>query len=400
MEKNDFTLHSFTVKNFRSIKDEQTISLESNRVAAIFGANASGKTNFIRALQFVCWFVANSANAGIEVVPYDPFRLNVNTRNQPSTFSIKFGNNNETFRYEFSVSDTEVRFEELVDLSSSRPKVIFTRENNNLNPSASKYGFGKQLLTSTRKNTLILTKAQENNNPYAQKVFTLIQSLRTLVVGDGNLKAWGATIIKNNPQAKERVLEYLREADLWIRDFLIDEIDMPEDIINALPINDEEKNKIRLNRFTSIQTEHAVRDDEGNLVGIERFDMGNNESQGTNNFFDMIMPIIETLDNNLMLYIDEFGSSLHPDLAKLIIHIFKNTPESSAQLIVNTHDESLMDESVLDVNEIFLIEKTRIESSVIKKLKESPGFRSTDVGRVEKRYRTGLYGARPRIKEE
>lgn len=401
MNKNAFELRQFALENFRSFKNEQKIVFKDNKVAAVYGANASGKTNLTRALVFVFWFVQNSANADIAAIPYEPFKLNANTRNKPSTFTIEFGNSDEAFRYKFSLDGSEIKTEELFDLSSSRPKVIFSRTKNGLSTNAAKYGFGKQLFESTRKSSLIITKAQENNNEYAGKVFSMIQSIRILTVGDNNLKAWGSEIIKRNPQFKERILEYLREADLWIRDFVVDEIDVPEELIGALPFNDGEKNKLRANRFTTVKTRHAVRDDDGNIVDYAMLDMGAEESAGTNNFFDMIMPIIEALDRNLVLYIDEFGSSLHPDLAKLVIKIFKTSKKSGAQLIVNTHDTTLMgNDGVLDANEILFIEKNFAEESIITPLKDKDSFRSNDKGKLEKRYRSGIYGAVPHIKVE
>ncbi len=396
--KNTYRLHSFAVENFRSIKNEQKINFKDNRVLAIYGANASGKTNLARAFRFVRWFVANSANADIKTIPYEPFKLSSVTKDKPSKFTIEFGNDKEAFSYTFSINASSVVFEKLTDLSSNRPKTLFIRKDNTLNESASKYGFGKQLFSLARQNTLLLTKAYENNNIYARKAFTMVQSFRILTVGDGGLKGWGSKIIKENPKSKERVLGYLREADLWIRDFDIEERDLPDDLINALPFNDEEKNKIRSGRLTSIKTRHAVRDIDGNIVDYAMLDMGDEESAGTNNFFDMIMPIIEALDNNLTLYIDEFGSSLHQDLSRLIIKIFKSDKKSKAQLIINTHEAGLMDGEALDANEIYLIEKAYSENSIIRQLKSNPAYRASDSGKLEKRYRTGLYGATPKIK--
>lgn len=398
MDENTYNLRSFAVSNFRSIKNTQKIMFNDSKVLAVYGSNASGKTNLARALQFMRWFISNSANAGISGVPYEPFRLNVNSRKAPSKFEIEFGSNEEIFLYKFSIDSKAVKSEELIDLSSSRPKIIFKRTADGLGENAVKYGFGKQLFASTRENTLVITKAQENNNAYARKVFTMIESLRVITIGDGNLKGWAAEILKRNPHAHDRVLEYLRDADLWIRDFSIEELDMPEDLISALPFSDDEKQRIRTNKLTSVKTKHAVRDDDGNIVDYDTFDMGDQESAGTNNFFDMIMPIIEAIDRSLVLYIDEFGSSLHPDLAQLIIKIFKNNKQSNAQLIVNTHDTSLMDnDDLLSARDILFAEKNFAEESIFTALKEKRTYKSTDQGKLEKRYRTGMYGATPKI---
>jgi hypothetical protein len=399
METDVYQLRYFAVRNFRSIKNEQKIIFNNNRVVAIYGANASGKTNLARSLKFVRWFVANSANADISEIPYEPFKLNVETRTKPSVFTVEFGDGSEAYKYTFSVDASSIVFEELVDLSSNRPKIIFTRQNDDLNASASKYGFGKQLFGLTRKSTLLITKAYENNNEYARKVFAMIQSFRVLTIGDGGLKGWGSKVIRDNPQSKQRVLEYLKRADLWIRDFDIEDRDFPDDLINALPFREEEKNKLRAKRFTSVKTKHAVRDDDGNIIDYEMFDMGDDESAGTNNFFDMIMPIIEALDNNLVLYIDEFGSSLHQDMSRLIIEIFKSEHDSTAQLIVNTHDAGLMDSDVLSAKEIYIVEKTHTENSILYPLISSKGYRSNDAGKLEKRFRSGLYGGVPKIKK-
>ncbi len=399
MENNSYRLLSFAVENFRSIKDEQRLTFGDNNVVAIYGANASGKTNIAKALGFVSWFIQNSANANITGLPHNPFKLNTETRNQPSIFTIEFGDKEDRLSYKFSFNSDAIIGEELIDLSSTRPKIIFARSGDGLGPNASKYGFGKQLFESTRSNSLAITKAQENNNPYAQKVFSMIQAIRVVTVGDGQLKGWSSDIVKNNPEIKERAADYLRQADLWIRGVNVEEQAMPEDLIKALPFNDEEKNRIRSNKLNSVKTRHAIRDNDGNITGEEWFDMGSEESAGTNNFFDMIVPIIAALDNNLLLYIDEFGSSLHPDLSELIINIFKQNKVSSAQLIVNTHDTNLMNEDLLSPPEIYLIQKTYAEDSILGLLKDSPQYRSTDSKKLEKRYRLGLYGGVPQTKK-
>lgn len=392
-------LHTFSVANFRSIKDEQSIYFNKNRILAAYGPNASGKTNILQALGFTKWFIKNSANADLESIPYEPFKLNTDTRTAPSAFSFEIGTNERRLAYTFAVNEERVTQERLIDLSSSRPKTIFNRTEKGLGLNAVKYGFGKAIFTTTRENSLIITKAQENNNPYAEIIFDFIQSSRFLTIGDSGLKTWGAKLMNERKDIREKVKKYLSDADMRIRDFKIDEIDIPQEMLDALPFNDTEKGKLKSRGLISVSTKHAVRNNEGEIVDYEYLDMRDDESAGTNNFFDMIVPIVDTLERNSLLYIDEFGSSLHPDLAKMIVRIFKSAKDSTAQLIINTHDTNLMHEDTLTDDEILIVEKTHLENSVIKPLRENPVFRNSDRSSIEKRYRKGQYGGVPRIRE-
>jgi AAA15 family ATPase/GTPase len=130
---------------------------------------------------------------------------------------------------------------------------------------------------------------------------------------------------------------------------------------------------------------------------MRQFDLMNQESMGTRKFFEMAVPIIHALDTGGTLYIDEFGAYLHPTLANAIIALFKSDEnDKGASLILNSHNTSIMDQTCLSREDIYLIEKNLSEESIItslsqKAVRESEAF--------EKRYRHGLYGGVPIIRD-
>ena len=139
-------------------------------------------------------------------------------------------------------------------------------------------------------------------------------------------------------------------------------------------------------------TKHSVRDNNEKIVDTVSFSIDNQESAGTNVIFDLSALIIDSIEKKSPLYIDELGSHLHPDICKYILEKFRKN--DNAQLILNTHNTSLMNE--LKREEIVFIDKNQAEESIITPLaKMSPREHES----FEKRYRQGFYGSKPFIKE-
>ena len=207
--------------------------------------------------------------------------------------------------------------------------------------------------------------------------------------------------MKTNSELKESVAKLLQEADLWIRGFNIENIDVPQEVINKLPFSDEVKNSILIGegQATTVKTIHAVRDANHKIVGEQLLDLVSQESTGTNRFFELAAPILDTLENGKVLYIDEFGTYLHPDMCQFIVSLFASkTNKKYAQLIVNTHDTSLMSRvGALRREDIIFVEKNYTEETVVTPLTN----KSVRAGEsFEKRYREGLYGAKPQLEIE
>lgn len=381
-----YKINSFKVCNFRSFAKEQQIEFNTN-ITAVYGANASGKSNIASSLGFLAWFICNSAEANIFKIPFEPFLLRKDNDN-PTSMEIEFLSNDKKLRYGFSFKSDRIISEKLVDLSTQKEKIIFSRIEQKIenDSTAKKYGFTKSLLDKTRLTTLLITKAREDNNLYANYIFDFVNNIGVFSCNNPELRKTSVNILRERPELKEKVLNFLKNADFWIRDFSIDEIDIPDEVIKNLPLIDEFKKKFKTS--TSIKTKHSVRGEKNKIVDYVYFYLDNQESVGTRIVFDLAPLIVASVEDKTPLYIDEFGIHLHPDICRYILKYFKDNSQS--QLIINTHDTSLMRE--LSREEVVFVEKNQAEESLISRLSDYSPRKDAP---IEKHYRKGLYGARP-----
>jgi AAA15 family ATPase/GTPase len=394
-------LLSYSIENFRSFWKNQTLTLggtDSRSVTAIFGPNSGGKSNTGRALAVLQGMIVNSSNANF-VLPYDPFLLKKGYESKDTRFEICFKFDKRVFVYSVSYNSAHITEEVLKEKSEQvdRYKVIFHRTSEGVqNASANRFGFGKALTKKTRNETLLITKAREDNNEYANIIFDLVNSIMILPGDNPDLQNLAVNLLKLNPALKEKTIKFLRNSDFSIQDFIIEDVPISDDLIATLPFNDDIKQNIKNSGGTTIRTSHVVRDEDRKVIGMTQFDLIGQESMGTRKFFEMAAPIIHVLDTGGTLYIDEFGAYLHPTLANAIIALFKSDENNGASLILNSHNTSIMDQTCLVRDDIYLIEKNLGEESIVtplsrKAVRESESF--------EKRYRNGLYGGVPIIRE-
>ena len=382
--------------NYRSFFGEQVLRFDNKtntNITAIYGPNAGGKSNTARALSFIKWFLQNSTNAGILEIPFEPFLLRANNT-LPSSFGIEFISGSRKFQYNFQFNPNEIVSEELKELTTQKEKIIFRRDHQQITnvATAKKFGFTNNLIKKTLKTALLITKAREDNNEYANAVFEFIVNFNVITSGTPELRDISISLLKTDPTIKSKVLEFLRNADFWIRDLAVEDIDTPDEVINNLPFNEETKSHMRGQKSISITTQHGVRDDNKKIVGKVPFFIDSQESAGTNVIFDLSALIIYSVEKGAPLYIDEFGLHLHPDICKYILEKFRDN--KNAQLILNTHDVSLMNE--LSREEIVFIDKNQAEESIITPLMDMSPRKDEP---LEKRYKQGLYGAKPFIRE-
>ena len=248
-----------------------------------------------------------------------------------------------------------------------------------------------------RKETLLITKAREDNNHYANVVFDLVHSI-DLLPGDGLfLQGYAIAIMKNDPKIKEKIINLMQNCDFTIRDIVIEEQIPNEDLLANSPLPERLKQYLGQEGISFVQTAHAVRNKERKVTGLQYFHLDTQESMGTRKFFEMIIPAVQALEYGKTLYIDEFGAFFHSELAKYIIELFNSDKnEKGASLIINTNNTAIMSLKGLKRDDIVLIEKNLNEESVITSLarkatRDNEGF--------EKRYSQGLYGGVPIIRD-
>ena len=395
-------LLSIRIKNYRSFYSEQLLCFgkDSPRdVTAIFGPNSGGKSNTAKAIGLIQDIIAKSANADFEL-PYDPFRLREGSDNEDCFFEIAFISGDRHFLYSFAFNAEYITLEALKEKSEkvNRLRVIFSRDEKGImNKSAEKFGFGKRLLNKTRPSTLLVTKAREDNNSYANVVFDMIDSIEVIPGESSIFQSYAIEILRNDPGLKDKIIDLMRNCDFAIRDIIVESKSINEEFLANSQIPEWIQPYLLRGDITFVHTAHAIRDDERKETGLRYFLLDTQESMGTKKFFEMAAPALQALEYGKTLYIDEFGAFFHPELAKYVIDLFKSERNSKgASLIINTNNTAIMSLKSFTREDIVLIDKNLNEESIIIPL-VNKAIRDTEA--FEKRYSQGLYGGFPIIRE-
>lgn len=393
-----FKLQSFSIENFRSFCASQTIRFDNNlnrSITAIFGPNAGGKSNIARSLAAFVTCIRNSTDANWRL-PYEPFLLKEGMDSYPTTFSLEFTREGRRYSYSFSYLPNKITREILCEesLETGRMNTIFDRNNKDLNPYSKQYKFGARLLEKTREDSLLITKGREDNNAYSNLVFELLDHITIVSPTADPPNPVFMDLLKQDSVLRERTLKLLRDCDFSIRDIRFVEAPIPEDLFDQFPIQFplEMKRALIEGGATAFKTVHALRDEERAIVGYRELDFWAQESMGTQKFFEVAVPIIDALENKKTIFIDEFGSFIHPTLSQAILSLFEKDQTSYAHMLLTTHDTTLLNH--LDRSEVILLEKNNAEESIVTEL-SSLGVRSNEA--FEKRYLAGIYGAIPII---
>ncbi|MCX6055886.1 MAG: ATP-binding protein [Chloroflexi bacterium] len=427
----------FSVGNYASFKDPVTLSLVAarsiksrNRVldaenlipvdaelsllvsTVVYGPNAGGKSNLIKASAFMCDFVRTSfrelpAGAAINV---QPFRLSTQTVGGPSTFEMVFLIEGRQFRYGFSVNSQKVEREWLFMIPKTKEIALFEREGQAIrpNPSNAHAREFRAILSllgrinsqePLRSNALFLSVAAQNNGALARQVTDWFTNLR-FMSGLDDLGYRGFTI-----QQFKDVEQQARINDLVHR------LDVGIDLIEMVPIDRDEALKgapgplrelferMGKSETVSFRSHHQVYDEQGKPIQSTTFDLLQNESDGTQKLFFMAGPILDALANGRVLWVDEMEARLHPNLTGALVGLFNSRASNPkrAQLIFTTHDTNLLDLRKMRRDQIWFIDKDKTAASRLYSLVE---FKiRNDNSSLEDDYIHGIYGATPHLGE-
>ncbi len=414
-------LIEFRVKNFRSIRNEQVLSLEASshkgltdntvstnkngrllRSAVVYGANAAGKSNVVKALGFMESFVRNSAkNNPEDKIPVTPFLLDPNSKNQPSEFEITFIHNGVRYRYGFAVTRSDVESEWLYAYPKGSAQTWFERskEQPRINfVSRELRGDKRAIELVTKHNHLYLSKAKQAEHEQLSEVYEWFS--RHLYVLDNDvarrfLGRQTASIVYKHAKIRKRLANLIRLADTGIDDYSVEEVeesisDLPEPIRQLILEAGESEGIANTPTIQRYETEFLHSSSTGEPVN---FDI-EEESLGTQRLFGIGGFLLSGLDDGDVIVIDEFDDSLHPLLARQLVQIFHDpiVNRNNAQLIFNTHDSTLLDLTLMRRDQIWLVEKDRDGASHLYSILEfSP--RSNEA--LSKGYLQGRYGAIP-----
>ncbi|MDP2114236.1 MAG: ATP-binding protein [Bacteroidota bacterium] len=408
----------FSVKNYRSIKDLQTLSmiaapikskypeLDDNNIiqisdklsllksAAIYGANGSGKSNMVKAIHVMLVFIRDSFKydmLGKGIV--EPFLLNPESFNLPTYLQLIFICENIRYRYGFEVLGNEVKSEWLFGTPDKSEVYFFVRDASSIKINEKKFAEGKNLNDKTSKSNLFLNIVKAFNGKISNTIVNYFSSNISINSGIDDIGfREGTLVLMKNENIKKQILLLLNLADIGIHDILNKKIpikDLPDDWQKKILKSSSEDN------LEFISSVRIVYDQNGNKITENEWLMDNHESDGTQKFFNYSGVITTSLMSGKTLFLDEFDARLHPMLTKKIVEMF-NSPilnKNGAQLIFVTHDTNLLDNSLLRRDQIYFTEKNKMQETVLYSLADFKGVRND--ASYEKDYINGKYGAIP-----
>ena len=429
-------LIQFSVQNYRSFREEQTLSLVAgkdathpdslincegkfrlSKVASIYGANASGKSNLVKAMQAMERFILFSAtemNLGDRIEYASPFRLDTSTVQEPSRFEITLLIKGDIFVYGFSATKEQVHDEWLFVrpqgkkrdskwLQRSRDKASGTTSWAFRGPLKREGGLLKE---KTRDNGLVLSRAAELNIEAVKPLYLWFRNTFGIFdLSDPPTDQLTARKMSDDKEFRNRVIRFIREADFgidslsvkeeeWMQRFSDDTSEEFRQMFVALQnLGKKLVDREKLTLF-SITTEHSLNGGEAKIS----FSIEEDESNGTQRFFALAGPLLSALSDGSLLVIDELDCSMHPLLTRKVIELFQSPEENTngAQLVFTTHDSSVMDQTLLRRDQIWLTEKRANGATELFSLYDfGTDSRPRKDTAFEKNYLAGRYGAIP-----
>lgn len=419
------------IKNFLSFKKEVVLSFEATKdkrledyqvvevakgvrllkLAIVYGANASGKSNLLEAFEFLRDFWLRVPDSKEDETGVVPFLLDPVNASKPSEFMLTFYIGKMKFSYSLKISDEFVLSERLDFYPSVQPANIFDRK---LVNNVSEIVFGPKIKVSQIAKDEIAIKCLPN-----MSVFAAYQQVNTKIVELESASNWmtnqfmpsietGTPLIRyseglvaENKEAKEKILSFLKKADFNISDInseIIDE-EITDEFLGKIKELQIPKNELeKLQKERSIRTikttfEHEVVNEDQSTS--KRTLPINMQSDGTRRVFGLSGAIVTTLKQNAFLVIDEIESKLHPRLIEYVIEQFLRESDK-AQLLLSTHYDGLLEEDdLLRKDNIWFTEKKEDASTALYSLAD---FKAVNrITSIQKAYKYGKFGAIPNI---
>ena len=398
----EFTMEADNIKEFNDINTFDTKYGKMLKSALVYGANAGGKSNFIKAIETMRVMVGMSMLDRNIIKQIEYFRFNIESSKEPIIFEISFTMKDILYTYGFEVLDKFINGEWLYKKSSRTVKIL-----ERTSPEWADITLrgelkdGEGIKRYTRKDTLFISTAAAFNIELADNIVQWFSNISILESDSG--PAHTVEFIEENENYKERILRCLQKADIGIEDVSyeikheeseeIPDLNFIQNFINDYEFDDNIKIKVAKKSF-NIKSKHNVYDDDNNLVDSVFLPFAKYESEGTKKLFTILGPIFEALDKGSLLIIDEIDSKLHPAIVRLIINMFNtiHINKNNAQLISTTHDVLLLNEDIRR-DQIWFAEKNMYGESELYSLMDFKGVRKDDP--ILKNYLLGIYGAIP-----
>jgi len=395
-------LVNFTFKNFRSFRDEMTLSMEAASiqelseavvkscdeellpVAVMYGANSSGKSNVLKALKAMRDVLLNSVKLNPkDKLDAEPFCLDLTSAEEPTSFEIQFTLNGSKFRYGFDYTANEILAEWLYEKRvGEREFELFLRSGNEFKISKTRFAEGNGKQDATPSNRLFVSLVAQLNGKLSQSILDWFSSIEYISGMDGKEYA-GKTLemLFLNKQGATEIKQLFTETNLGFMDIDIELVD-----------SDTLKMKA--------ESVHRLYDLNGNMIGVRNFSTDKMESEGTKKMIEIAGPLVDAILSGKILVVDELDAKLHPFLTRKIIGLFmdREINRNGAQLIFATHDTNLLNLQYLRRDQIWFTEKDKTDSTELYSLvefRDDAGNKVRNDRNIEKDYINGRYGAIP-----
>jgi hypothetical protein len=417
----DAMLLEFRLRNYRSFHQEAVLSLvaspdkhlantntahiglpalpRSVRSAVLYGANASGKSNLLRALGYMRAVILEShALLPGQTYAVQPFRLDAQSVNEPSLFEVSILLKGTRYQYGFEVTPQRIVAEWLLVYRKAKPQRWFSRRTDP-HTGADIITTGDHLTgqksvwrEATRPNALFLSTAVQLNSEQLRPFHAWFAESLTILPEGGYLSPDYSTNLIQEPEGNRSIISLMAAADIAIASISAVrqkgvQHSITFDAATGKSDARAEERELLLPRFT-------------HQAGPTKADFDfPDESLGTQKLFSLAGLLFDILEKGKLLVIDELDRSLHPLLVRQIIKTFHDSQlnKHGAQLIFSTHDTSLLDSSFMRRDQIWFVEKTENQSSQLTPLTE---FSPRKGEALEKGYLGGRYGGVPILAEK
>jgi hypothetical protein len=360
------------------------------KTVAIYGANASGKSNIIKAIRACVQMIFESHNYNENTIfAFTPFKFG--GVGKPSRFYIRFLIERVEYEYSFTLTKTEIITEELYYYPNGRKKLVFARDERKGPDKKDIYEFRSAIRRpmdvagNTSKKTLFVSRASQMDRDVAKDVFRYFNERFILNYFGYNSYSIESLLNEN----KDLILKVLKAADCDIVDIR----------------SQHELRSLTTAVFDPLSNQLLSRDDiqkpQLKITTFHRnnpevpFDFYSEESSGTQEFFHMMLTILNIIKGNKVLLIDEISMGLHVNLVEYILNLFHQS--ESAQLIFSTHNTNLLNMRKLRKDQVYFVNKRDDGSSDLYSLFDFKDFRENMD--AEKAYLQGRFDAIPYIDE-
>jgi AAA15 family ATPase/GTPase len=426
-------LANFSVQNFRSIKDKVTLSFEASKsddledyyiiepkegvrllkLGLIYGANASGKTNLLKALDFLRDLVLQPIDKKTEPIGFEPFLFDDKTPTQNSIMEIEFYQKSIKYLYEIEFNNDFIVKEELRFFNPNKA-IVFTRTTNKENQ-LSKIEFGSKIEVNKNHKSILEANTLWNNTVLGGFLKTNIESsqlqtvidwfrniLKPIVEPKTDLFSFISEKIETKEINKNTVLEVLKKADFNVSNIIVDKnereltLEQIEKISKTESISDKFLSKLKEDKKLMTKTlyfEHSLNDSKKYSLPFGE------ESSGTQRYYQFGGLLDLLISKPSVFSIDEFESSLHPDLLKHFLLSFLTNSKHS-QLIATTHlRELLMEKDIFRNDAIWFTEKKEDGSTDLFSLDDFDSSVIRKESSVYNAYKVGKLGATPNLSD-